>query len=176
VDKEVFDSQQVRAFLGVLTPGSLAAPSYFHYDAFVVTALESGWATITSDVLRVGPNAYEHGYGYPLTIASIEEGATFTFIGGNYLQNALETGTAVIEYPVRKGAQYILVYKTFSSFMPLTYRLWLSSNLKMEGKIDALPAPLPVTGGNTGQISLENPRPATLSHIVDWLSPRMGDL
>jgi len=77
--------------------------------------------------------------------------------------------------PQRKGHQYILVYKTFSGFMPLTYRLWLPPTLKMEGRIEPLPAPVPVTGGETGQISLENPRPAALSRIVDGLNPRMGN-
>ncbi|HEX5748779.1 MAG TPA: hypothetical protein VFZ09_21235 [Archangium sp.] len=165
---------QDRAFRGVLTTHSLQAPQYFHYDAFVVTARESGPVTIMSDVIEVGPNGYVHGYGYPLTIAPIEEGAVLTQIGGEYVQNALETGTAMIRYPVQKGRQYILAYKTFSGFMPLSYRLWLSPYLQMEGRIETLPAPVPVTGNDTGQISLENPRPATLSRIVEWLSPRMG--
>ncbi|AKJ06479.1 Hypothetical protein AA314_08105 [Archangium gephyra] len=167
-------AQEDRSFLGVLTTRSLQAPQYFHFDAFVVTARESGQVTIMSDVLEVGPNGYIHGYGYPLTIGAIEEGAMLTQIGGDYVQNALETGTAVLQYPVQKGRQYILAYKTFSGFMPLSYRLWLSPYLKMEGRIETLPAPVPVTGDNTGQISLENPRPATLSRIVDWLGPRMG--
>ncbi len=167
--------QQARPFRGVLTTDSLPGLSYFHYDAFVVTARESGTVTISSDVIEVGPNAYVHGYGYPLTIGSIDEGATLTLIGGEYVQNALDTGTAVIQYPVRQGRQYILVYKTFSNFMPLTYRLWLPPTLKMEGRIEPLPAPVPVTGGETGQISLENPRPAALSRIVDWLNPRVGN-
>ena len=166
--------QEDRAFRGVLTTRSLQAPQYFHYDAFVVTARESGVVTMMSDVIEVGPNGYVHGYGYPLTIAAIEEGADLTQVGGEYVQNALETGTAVLQYPVRKGRQYIIAYKTFSSFMPLSYRLWLSPYLKMEGRIASLPTPVPVTGDDTGQISLENPRPATLSRIVDWMSPRMG--
>lgn len=163
-----------RAFRGVLTTRSLQAPQYFHYDAFVVTARESGVVTMMSDVIEVGPNGYVHGYGYPLTIAAIEDGPDLTQVGGEYVQNALETGTAVLQYPARKGRQYIIAYKTFSSFMPLSYRLWLSPYLKMEGRIESLPAPVPVTGDDTGQISLENPRPATLSRIVDWMSPRMG--
>jgi hypothetical protein len=167
-------AEQDRAFRGELTTRSLQAPQYFHYDAFVVTARESGLVSIMSDVLQVGPKGYVHGYGYPLTIGPIEEGANMTQIGGEYLQDALETGTAMIQYPVVKGRQYIIAYKTFSSFMPLSYRLWLSPYLKMEGRIETLPAPVPVTGDNTGQISLENPRPATLSRIVDWLGPRMG--
>ncbi|WP_375767154.1 hypothetical protein NR798_36540 [Archangium gephyra] len=166
--------EQTRTYRGVLTTRSLHGPPFFHYDAFVVTARQSGPVDISSDVIAVGPDGYIHGYGYPLSIASIEEGATLTAIGGMYLQNALEDGTAVIQYPVQEGRQYILVYKTFSNFMPLTYRLRLPTTLKMEGRIDSLPAPVPVPAGETGQISLENPRPATLSRIVDWLNPRMG--
>jgi hypothetical protein len=167
--------EQTRSYRGVLTTRSLPGLPYFHYDAFVVTARQTGPVNLSSDVIEVGPNGYVHGYGYPLSIAPIEDGATLTAIGGEYLQNALETGTAVLQHPVQGGRQYILVYKTFSSFMPLTYRLRLPSTLKMEGRIESLPAPVPVTGGDTGQISLENPRPATLSRIVDWLNPRVGN-
>lgn len=167
-------SQQGHAFRGVLLPGSLFGGQYFRYDAFVVTAKASGPVTISSDVISVNPSGYVNGYGYPLTMASLEEGATFTFVGGDYVQNALETGTAVIQYPVVAGHQYVLVYKTFDSFTPLTYRLRLPTTLKMEGRIESLPAPVPVTGSNSGQITLDNPRPGQLGRIVEWLSSRVS--
>ncbi|MCY1075105.1 hypothetical protein [Archangium lansingense] len=134
--------QQSRAFRGVLTTGSQPCPPYFHCDAFVVTAQTSGLVKISSDVLQVNPDVYPNGYGYPLTIAPIEEGVTLTQYGGEYLQNALEDGTAVLQYPVQKERQYILVYKTFSSFMPLTHRLRLPASLKMEGRITTLSEPV----------------------------------
>lgn len=167
--------QQDRSFYGELTPTSLFGGTYFRYDAFVLTALRDGWVTLSADVLSVKPGAYEYGYGYPLSMASIAEGATFTFVGGNYLQSALETGTAVIEYPVVAGRQYVVTYKTFDGFTPQEYRLrFPAAMMRMEGRIDTLPAPVPVTGNDSGQISLENPRPATLSRIVEWMGSNVG--
>lgn len=167
--------QQERSFYGVLTPTSLFGGQYFRYDAFVLTALRSGSVTLSSDVISVNPKGYVNGYGYPLSMASIAEGATFTFVGGAYLQDALETGTAVIEYPVVAGRQYVVTYKTFDSFAPQEYRLRFSpSMLRMEGRIDSLPAPVTVTGDDSGEISLRNPRPATLSRIVAWMGSNVG--
>ncbi len=123
------------AFLGVLTTDSALGYLDFRYDAYVVTARESGSVTIRSDVLEANPDGYRYGYGYPLSIAYIQDGVTLTQNGGNYVQNALETGTAIIDYPVQAGQQYILVYKTFGKFTPLKYRLTLPSTLTVEGRI-----------------------------------------
>ncbi|WNG16696.1 hypothetical protein [Cystobacter fuscus] len=167
---EATSPQKERALRGELTPTSLFGGQYFRYDAFVLTALRSGTVTLSADVISVNPKGYVNGYGYPLSMASIEEGATFTFIGGEYLQDALDTGTAVITYPVMAGRQYVVTYKTFDGFTPQKYRLrFPPSMIRVEGRIDSLPAPIPVTGGDSGQISLENPRPATLSRIVEWM-------
>ena len=106
--------------------------------------------------------------------ASIEDGVTFTAYGGSYIQNALETGTAIIDYPVVAGHQYILVYKTFGSFTPLTYCLTLSSELILEGRIYTPPAPVPIPTVSTGLITLENPRPDALNRLVPWLNARVS--
>jgi hypothetical protein len=159
------------AFVAVLTPSTGLASSYFHYDAYVVTARESGTVKIQSDVLE--SQRYAYGYGYPLSMTSIKDGISLTAYGGNYIQNALETGTAIMDYPVVAGRQYILVYKTFSNFTPLTYRLTLPSMLKVEGRIHALPEPVIVPTSSTGDITLENPRPDRLHQFVDWLGERV---
>jgi len=162
-----------RAYRGVLTTESLLGVVDLRYDALVLTARESAVVTFRSEVLKTD-HSYKYGYGYPLSVATFEEGVSLTAVGGMYLQSALEDGTALYQYPVEKGRQYILVYKTFGAFTPLTYRLRIPTALKVEGRIQSLPAPVPVAGGDTGQITLENPRPATLDTIVEWLNPRVG--
>ncbi len=142
-------------------------------SAFVITARESGRVLIKSEVLEAQPKHYPYGYGYPLSMAAIEEGVSLTFVGGSYVQDALNTGTAVIEYPVQAGRQYILVYKTFGTFTPLTYRLWLPSSLTVEGRIYPPPEPVPAVPVSAGPITLENPRPDTLSSFVSWLGSRV---
>jgi len=162
------------AFMGVLTTDSALGTLDFRYDAYVVTARKSGTVIIQADVIEANPNGYRYGYGYPLSMAAIEDGVTLSAYGGSYVQNALETGTAIIDYPVVAGRQYILVYKTFGKFTPLTYRLTLSSELILEGRIYAPPAPVPIPTDSTGPISLENPRPDALSRFVPWLSERVS--
>ncbi|MDY7226714.1 hypothetical protein [Hyalangium rubrum] len=158
---------------GVLTTGSALGSLDFRYDAYVVTARESGSMTLYSDVIAVNPAGYRYGYGYPLSMAAIEDGVTLAAYGGNYVQNALETGTAIIQYPVLAGRQYILVYKTFGSFTPLTYCLTLPEALTLEGRIHALPQPVTVPTNSAGLITLENPRPDVLNRFVPWLSERV---
>jgi hypothetical protein len=129
---------------------------------------------IKSDVLEANPEGYRYGYGYPLSMAAIEDGANLSAFVGTYVQNALETGTAIIGYQVQAGRQYILVYKTFGKFTPLTYLLTLPSALTLEGRIDALPEPVPAPPDSAGPITLENPRPDALSRFVPWLSERVN--
>lgn len=160
-------------FYGVLTTDSALATLDFRYDAYVVTARDFGKVIIQSDVIEANPDGYRYGYGYPLSMAAIEDGVSLTAYGGQYLQNALETGTAIIEYPVAKGQQYILVYKTFGRFTPLKYCLTVPSVLTIEGRIDALPEPVPVPQESSGPITLENPRPDALSRFVPWLNERV---
>lgn len=176
LDEEAADadpSPPGRAYRGVLTTESLLGVVDLRYDAIVLTARESGWVTFRSEVLKTD-HSYQYGYGYPLSVATFEEGVSLTAVGGMYLQDALADGTAVYQYPVQEGRQYILVYKTFGALMPLTYRLRIPTALKVEGRIETLPVPVPVPGGDTGPITLENPRPATLDRIVEWLNPRVG--
>ncbi len=176
VDEAVADadpSPPGRAYRGVLDPESLRGVVDLRYDAFVLTARETATVTLRSEVLKTD-HAYPHGHGYPLSIAALEEGVNLTAIGGLYLQDALEDGKAEYQYPVVEGRQYILVYKTFGAFVPLTYRLRIPTALKLEGRIQSLPAPVPVPEGDRGHITLENPRPATLDRIVEWLGPRVG--
>jgi hypothetical protein len=161
-------------FRGVLTTSSALGILDFRYDAYVITARQSGTVTIKSYVLDVNPNGYRYGYGYPLSMAAIEDGASLTAYGGRYVQNALDTGTAIIEYPVQAGHQYILVYKTFGSFTPLTYRLTLPATLTVEGRIDVPPQPLPIPQSSAGLITLENPRPDALRRFVPWLSAQVS--
>jgi len=158
---------------GLLTTSSALGSLDFRYDAFVITARQTGKVIIQADVLSVNPNGYRYGYGYPLSMASIEDGVTFTASGGSYLQDALETGTAIIDYPVVAGRQYILVYKTFGAFTPQTYCLTLPSTLTVEGRIHMPPAPVPIPLDSAGSITLENPRPDVLGRIVPWLNGRV---
>jgi hypothetical protein len=150
-----------------------ALGSYFRYDAFVLTARQTGKVVIQADVLSVNPSGYRYGYGYPLSMATIEDGVTFTAYGGSYLQDALYTGTAIIDYPVVAGQQYVLVYKTFSSFAPQTYCLKLPSTLTVEGRIHMPPMPVPIPTASAGPITLENPRPDVLRRVVPWLNDRV---
>lgn len=166
--------QDGRAFRGVLTDTSHSGTPDFRYDAFIVTARKSGWVTMRSDVVAVHPDGYAHGYGYPLTIAPIEEGVTLGQSGGNYVQNALETGTAILMYPVAADQQYVLVYKTFRQFTPLTYRLTLPPELKLEGRIHAPPTPVPVPEHSEGAITLDNPRPEALHTFMNELRERVS--
>lgn len=57
---------------GELLPTSLAADGYFRYDVYVLTAQESGTATITSDVIAANPDGYRFGYAYPLSLSRLE--------------------------------------------------------------------------------------------------------
>jgi hypothetical protein len=152
-----------------LTSTSHFGGNYYRYDAFIVTATQSGAARLRSDVLQVKEGAYPYGYGYPLSIAAIEGGVELAQLGGTYVQDALESGTAIVDYPVVEGRQYIVVYKTFDGFAPLTYRLTLPASLKLEGRIDTLPEPVPVTAASGGAITLENPQPQALQRFVDHL-------
>lgn len=160
------------AFRGVLTTASALGTLDFRYDAYVITAQESGTVTIESDVLQANPKGYEHGYGYPLSMAAIEDGVTLSAYGGNYVQDALQTGIAIMQYPVQAGRQYILVYKTFGNFTPLTYRLTLPTTLTVEGRIYAPTEPVPVPTQSSGAITLENPRPDALTGFMSWLSKK----
>jgi hypothetical protein len=168
----------IGAFIGVLTPESTRSDGAvdFRYDAYVVTARESGTVVIQGEVIdiNVDPKGYRNGYGFPLSMTTIEDGVSLTSYGGSYLQNALETGTAIIDYPVVKGHQYILVYKTFGGFTPQTYRLKLPISLIVEGRIYMPPTPVPIPPISEGLITLENPRPDVLSSFVPWLSSRVN--
>jgi hypothetical protein len=161
------------AVRGVLTTNSALGVLDFRYDAYVITAQESGNVIIQSDVLEANPDGYRYGYAYPLSMVAIEDGISLSAYGGHYIQNALETGTAIMEYPVQKGRQYILVYKTFGKFTPLTYLLWLPSTLTVEGRIYAPPEPVIVPQGTSGNITLENPRPDALNRVVPLLSEKV---
>ena len=89
--------------------------------------------------------------------------------GGNYIKNALYDGQAVTEYPLEVGKQYILVYKTFAKFTPLTYELTVPSSVRVEGQITSIPLPVPDSQVDDAPITLATPRPRYLSHIVDQL-------
>ena len=158
---------------GLLTASSLASMD-FRYDAYVLTARESGQVIIKAEVIESSSKSYPYGYGYPLSVAAIEDGVSLTAYGGRYIQDALNTGTAAMEYPVEAGRQYLLVYKTFNAFTPLTYRLGLPDSLTVEGRIYPPPEPVPVVPGSAGPITLENPRPDALSRFVSWLGSRVS--
>ncbi|WP_407740429.1 hypothetical protein [Hyalangium sp.] len=164
------------AFLGVLTNHSALGALTFRYDAYVVTALETGRVRVQSDVLEANPNGYQYGYAYPLDMMPISrDGAILYALPTSSVQNALETGTAVYVFDsVEAGHQYILEYKTFESFTPLTYRLTLPSSLKVEGQIYAPPQPVPVPVTSEGLITLENPRPDALSRFVPTMNARVS--
>lgn len=157
----------------VLIPETTMRSSLFAYHIYVVTALETGVARIQSDVLKAGPDAYPYGYGYPLSFGSIEEDLSLIFWGTEYSQDALTTGTAIMGQRVVKGRQYLLMYYTFPSFMPLTYRLTLSPLLRVEGRIQRTWQPVTVPTNSTGLITLENPRLDALNGFVSAINERM---
>lgn len=162
------------AYLAVLTKASMLSSPFFRYDAYVVTARESGAVRIQADVVEESnPSGYRYGYGYPLSMTAIQEGVSLV-ASSTYVQNALDTGTAIIEDSVVAGHQYILVYKSFDQFTPLTYRLTLPSSLIIEGRIYEPPAPVPVPPHSAGLITLENPRPDMVSSFVPRLSDQVG--
>jgi hypothetical protein len=156
--------------LGVLTSGSFGIADY-RYDAYVVTARETGTVSLRSDTLE--SQRYPYGYGYPLDLVHIDEGFKLSFWGSVGYQNALETGTAILAHQVVKGRQYILLYKTFTNFTPVTYRLTVPSMLTVEGKISRSPEPVPASPNSTGLITLENPRPEVLDPSKAWLDARI---
>lgn len=125
--------------------------------------------TISSQVIEANPNGYVHGYAYPISLSPIAQGATLAANGGNYIKNALYDGQAVTEYPLEVGKQYILVYKTFAKFTPLTYELTVPSSVRVEGQITSIPVPVPDSQVDDAPITLATPRPRYLSHIVDQL-------
>jgi hypothetical protein len=153
---------------GRLDTSSQKGDMDFHYDAYVVTALRSGTVGVTSTVTE---GRYALGYGFPISMGLIRDGADLRAYGGNYEQNALNTGVAVTRYTVEKDQQYILVYKTFGSFMPLQYTLDVGEALRVEGRIakDAEKAEASTDPG--GLISLDNPRPRALSQLMQQISP-----
>jgi hypothetical protein len=163
------------AVCGLLTTNSALGILDFRYDAYVLTAVESGTVIIQSNVIEANPNSYPYGYAYPLSMAAIQDGVTFTAYGGSYIQNALDTGIAIMDYPVQKGRQYILVYKSFGAFTPLKYCLKLPSLLIVEGRIHVPPEPVLVPQRTAGNITLENPRPDALKHLVPSLSEKVKD-
>lgn len=123
------------AYLGVLTQDSMLSRPLFRYDAYVVTARESGRVRIQSDVVKeLNPGRYPYGYGYPLSMTPIQQGISL-IATSVYVQTAIDTGTAIIEDSVSAGQQYILVYKALDGSTPLAYRLTLPSSLIIEGRI-----------------------------------------
>ncbi|EAU69711.1 hypothetical protein [Stigmatella aurantiaca] len=144
----------------------------FRYDAYVVTALASQEVQLRSDVRHSAYTSYPHGYGYPLSLTGIREDGTLTDLITLSYQNALDTGTAAAGYQVKEGRQYILVYKTFSQFTPLTYCLTLPPALALEGRIDVPLKPI-LFPDEEGPITLQNPRPDVLSTFVPWLNERV---
>jgi hypothetical protein len=140
----------------------------FRYDAYVVTALRSGTVGVTSTVLE---SPFRFGYGFPISLGRIENGVELRAFGGNYEQNALDTGVAVTRYTIEKDRQYVLVYKTFAAFTPLRYTLAVGDGLRVEGRIVEDPATGELPADPGGPISLENPRPRALPHLIDQMSP-----
>lgn len=155
---------------GVLTRLSFGNPD-FRYDAYVVTARQSGPVSIRSNVLEA--QVYPYGYAYPIELLTIEDGFKLVAWASVNYQNALETGTAVLEQRVEAGHQYLLVYKTFTAFTPLTYRLTLPSTLTVEGRIYLPPEPMSVSPNSTSLITLENPRPDALELFITELDAQI---
>jgi len=164
--------QKQNTVLEVLSSQTAPTGGLLAYHAYVVTALESGVMRIQSEVLKAGPNAYPYGYGYPLDTGTLNEDFSLTFWASHYVQDALTTGTAIYEHQMVKGHQYVLLYKTFPSFMPLTYRLTLPPTLKAEGRIQMLWPQVTVPADSTGLITLENPRPDVLNRLMAELNAR----
>ncbi|SEL29151.1 hypothetical protein SAMN05444354_105130 [Stigmatella aurantiaca] len=145
----------------------------FRYDAYVVTAQASQLVKIRSDVHASANTSYPYGYGYPLSLTDIREDRTLAHVMNESYQNALDTGTAIAGYWVQQGQQYILVYKTFNRFTPLTYCLTLPAALTLEGRIDIPLEPILFPEQQEGPITLQNPRPDVLSTFVPWLDERV---
>ncbi|WP_224362306.1 hypothetical protein [Hyalangium versicolor] len=152
---------------GKLTTSSFGGPD-FRYDAYVVTARKSGTVRIQSNVLE--SQLYPYGYAYPIELLDIDEGFQLTAWACENYQNALDTGTAILDQRVVAGRQYILLYKTFTNFTPLTYHLTVSPLLKVEGQIHVPLDPASVPPSSPGLITLENPRPDVLDHFMIWLN------
>lgn len=149
---------------------ALSGSVYFAYDAYVVTALESGMARVTSSVAE---SRFAYGYAFPISMGLIANGNELQAYGGNYERNASDTGVAVTNYTVDKDKQYILVYKTFNAFTPLRYTLEIGPALRLEGRIvkeaQVTADELPVDTG--GLITLENTRPRTLARLMQEVTP-----
>jgi len=122
------------AFEAVLTLQAPSVDEYYRHDAYLVRARRSGMAIVQAEVIEANPKGYKHGYGYPLNIKPLD-GDLSHVIGAEYLQDALETGTAIIKFPVQEGRQYRLEYKTFDNFTPLKYRITLSAELVLERQL-----------------------------------------
>ncbi|WP_225410378.1 hypothetical protein [Stigmatella hybrida] len=164
-DSRVYcEELNARSALGVLD---------FRYDAYVVTAQATQLVKIRSDVRHSAYADYPYGYGYPLSLTDIREDRTLEHVMTETYQDALETGTAIAGYWVQKGQQYILVYKTFNRFTPLTYCLTLPAALTLEGRIDIPLEPILFPEQQEGPITLQNPRPDVLSTFVPWLNERV---
>jgi hypothetical protein len=145
----------------------------FRYDAYVVTAQASQLVKLRSEVRHSAHTSYPYGYGYPLSLTDIREDRSLEHVMNETYQNALDTGTAIAGYRVRKGQQYILVYKTFDTFTPLTYCLTLPGVLTLEGRIDMPLKPILFPEQQEGPITLQNPRPDVLDTFVPWLNERV---
>ncbi|MCG2593588.1 hypothetical protein LZ009_12445 [Ramlibacter sp. XY19] len=153
---------------GLLDENSQSGIYDFSYDAYVVTALRSESVTVTSTVLT---GKYLRGYGFPISIGVIEAGADLRAWGNFYVQDALQDGIAVTKYPVEKDRQYILVYKTFSNFMPQGYTLEVGDALRVEGLIDKQGEVTDLPADPGGPISVANPRPRALSRLIGQIAP-----
>lgn len=78
------------------------------------------------------------------------------------------------EYTLEAGKQYVLVYKTFDKFTPLTYELTLPDSIQVEGYVTSLATPVADPTVDDSLISLTNPRPRSLNHIIDQIQLRIG--
>lgn len=162
-------------FRAQLLPTSLFGGIWFRYDTYVLTPKTTGTVTISGKVIDANPDGYKFGYGFPISLSEIAGGADLGARGGNYVKNALNDGEAVTEYALEAGKQYVLVYKTFDKFTPLTYELTLPSDVQVEGKIAAVAVPVPDPAVNEAPITLANPRPKALSHIVEQLDTKLAE-
>jgi hypothetical protein len=165
-------SPDSRVYCEELTSQSALGILDFRYDAYVVTALATQAAQIRSDVRHSAYTSYPYGYGYPISLTGIRPDRTLTDLITLSYQNALGTGTAEAGYQVEAGRQYILVYKTFSRFTPLSYCLTLPAALRLEGRIDVPLEPI-LFPDQEGPLTLQNPRPDVLNTFVPWLNERV---
>ena len=159
---------------GELLPTSLAADEYYRYDVYVLTAQASATATITTDVIDANPDGYPFGYAYPLSLSRLDTRGTLRPYAYNYLKNALDDGHAVTQYDLEAGKQYVLVYKTFDKFTPLTYELTLPDSVRVEGYVTALAMPVSDPTVDDTPITLASPHPRFLSRIVAQIRNRAG--